>query len=952
MVGNDANELSREITPEAVRPLLRTQLPFLLLDKQGRVLECNEAAQTLLPAPTVDRDVASVIDIPHHVLKNAADGTAGPVTGLVQSINAGPMPILAQPLRLARGGELLVLLSDLNAFHAAEEARFERMPTGILRLDTAGRIRFLNSPVRRIWGDDDILGLEFAKLFGAQTAADIRRLVTEVLATNSSRILRIPEGFPGMLETPGLACEPRLTLVPYFAPGNRVVGVVVQVRQFVAERLRLALREAAASVSTGAPGSADWQRRLRRMLELVHGVVPYDRAVLTLLSPDGEWARPILVHPDPDPAWPPVWSMILPPQRDRMMNGRPFRVDLEQLLKDQPRYRSDPLVLRTLADGMCSHAVFPLPSEQPEAFLVMSSTRPGYFGHDADPAEPNLPSEEDRRDPDALDDDGDSLPRQPFRALQVLELEAPLLSILRQVARERAAALQLMTDSVADADNVIEAAKILLGNLVSHFAWDHASIFVVERHGDGGQFRLYAQYPECEPDGTPHMLSIRSNFTQPLYVPDPSARFDCERARRSGMLSATVRAQMPLAVQNRHIRDMNGEAPHFFVATAEAQVSALTVPVMLDGRIRWVVDVLSRHENAFIESDAAPIGRLVQQLMRRVADLRSARLNDMLIRLIEQGVVVTDSAGVILSANPRARDMLGLPSGELPSERLLSEHVGCTCKPDAAVGSPLPTENGTENCVRLGPIGGVCSPFRVRRIEDRTAMRDVVWLLDGNDLQEWTYDRRYIEETVQEVARQVRGPLLLASSIASKLARVVQGAPGPLANRLRAEIGKADITFERLAETIGAKREPKRDEKVIDLGQTLEQVVAALPGEDKDLIDLDAGKGASTVGDRERLCFVVRSLIGHMLVQATGRLRIELRPDAVSGSWLSLHADGLAAAAPAADGLAELAREARDKAGAGLGTAERVLGAHGGRLEQRADGYRIWLPSTTRGARP
>ena len=71
---------------------------------------------------------------------------------------------------------------------------------------------------------------------------------------------------------------------------------------------------------------------------------------------------------------------------------------------------------------------------------------------------------------------------------------------------------------------------------------------------------------------------------------------------------------------------------------------------------------------------------------------------------------------------------------------------------DASKALPGPGQDHTV-LLRLGPIGSIGHDVRIRRIDNRTETRDVVWLLDSADLQDWTYDRRYIEETVQEVAR-------------------------------------------------------------------------------------------------------------------------------------------------------------------------------------------------------
>ncbi|WP_125469779.1 hypothetical protein [Caballeronia telluris] len=50
-----------------------------------------------------------------------------------------------------------------------------------------------------------------------------------------------------------------------------------------------------------------------------------------------------------------------------------------------------------------------------------------------------------------------------------------------------------------------------------------------------------------------------------------------------------------------------------------------------------------------------------------------------------------------------------------------------------------------------------------------------------------------------------------------------------LEKRLLAEIGKADITFERLAESIDLRRYPVRTPTSLDLGRLVQRIVDGLP---------------------------------------------------------------------------------------------------------------------------
>ena len=911
-----------------LRNLLDSPLPCIAIGPDGQVSEVNAAAAHLAPVATWDQAAAGIAGMPLGELLGAADAGAGAMLPIAGTHHGVAASAFVQPLRLADGGALLIL-SALAAFEVAEQKRFEETPYGVVRLDLQGVIRFANASAQALWSDRSaFVGEMFVDFFSIPAAGLIRARLQEMLATETACTVRIPDGFQITDGERVFRSQPELTLVPYFAPGGRMSGVVVHIHERIVEALRLALRDAADGLSAGEEEAADWRDRMRAVLDLLQSVVPHDRAVFSLLSDDRLSARPLLVHPPANPPWPPAWAPVPGIERERMAQG-PFTAELPTLLQRDPELGDNQLVALHAADQMVSHAVLPVPHGRPKALLTLASKCPEYF----------------------KDDDGGSewpdnvWPQSPFRTLMSLGLDSLLISMLRRVERQEEASLRAMAQRIGCARTVPEATHALLEALVEQFQWDHAAVFAVEPGADGGQFRLFAQFPEKQGKGRAHPLALPVGYTQPLYAPPAGTPLDLTLARKSGMMGAAVRARTTLVATDTRCRDERGDAPHFFRSPAQEHGSALTVPIELDGRTRWVLDTVSRYQNAFHVEDGARVGPLVRRLARQVAIRRSAWLNEMLIERIEQGVVVTDAIGHLLRANARAREMLGLPqSGGLPEGRRLSDHAA-----DAHTHSFL-AGTAPAGSVRLGPIGGLGSEVRVRRCQDTTETRDLVWLLDGSDEQDWTYDRTYIEATVQEVARQVRGPLLLASSLAGRIARTASDAASPALERVRAEIGKADITFERLAESIGARRDPRRHNEYVDVAALLQEIAEGLPERDRNRLETwPAEAGFVVQGDRERLRFVLRTLLGHMLACNPDKVEVGLTPvDAgpearlcmvlAASDSLSMEATG-----PSTP-LEDAARAAREAATLALDTVADVLRAHGGRVRRNGGGFALDLP--------
>lgn len=226
----------------------------------------------------------------------------------------------------------------------------------------------------------------------------------------------------------------------------------------------------------------------------------------------------------------------------------------------------------------------------------------------------------------------------------------------------------------------------------------------------------------------------------------------------------------------------------------------------------------------------------------------------------------------------------------------------------------------------------------------------MIWLLDGADQEDWIYDRTYIEATVQEVARQVRGPLLMASTLAGQIARQAAEGASPAIERVRAEIGKAYITFERLAEAIGARRDPRRTDDRVDVAALLDEIRHALPEWDQARLPPGAIPAGSVVrGDRERLRFVLRTLLGHLLACNPERIGVGAERtchDAGARLLVTLSTSDPAPAEAAGPStpLEQAAQAARETAALAIGTVADVLRAHGGTVQRHQGGFVIDLP--------
>ena len=90
-----------------------------------------------------------------------------------------------------------------------------------------------------------------------------------------------------------------------------------------------------------------------------------------------------------------------------------------------------------------------------------------------------------------------------------------------------------------------------------------------------------------------------------------------------------------------------------------------------------------------------------------------------------------------------------------------------------------------------------------------------------------------------------------------------------LSQRIVAEIGKADITFERLAGASESRRRARALHSDVELGARLGEVIAALPARDQRRIVLRnhtaSRDGPVVSGDAQSLCAAFRSMLDYLL---------------------------------------------------------------------------------------
>jgi len=457
------------------------------------------------------------------------------------------------------------------------------------------------------------------------------------------------------------------------------------------------------------------------------------------------------------------------------------------------------------------------------------------------------------------------------------------------------------------------------------FDWEYVAIFRVARVRQ--QFEVIAQY-----DATGGGLSPRGDSTQPLD------------GRESGMLGNARRARKALRVPDvrpPEPRPSDWRPPHDYIRTSEAAASAMCVPICLGDDVEWVLDCESTQVNGFLKPDEDAILELIRDIERTLRLWFESRLNKALLDWVDQGVIVVDenqrierlndAASILLGSTMRFGSKLADFAADEETRRLLNEP------------SDLPGE-GIRLALRAADGSARPVQASVRAPEDTFGRR--IWLFSELAEERWGVALQEMRQTIQDVAAQARGPLVLAGALLRQAQRsLANGDAQKLADgildRAARSLAKTDITYERLASSWDAISEPHREGRLaaFSIPLTLQALVDELPKEDRRSLVLEAPTNLPAIrADSERMAFALRSIVGYLLGIRAPDARLEVRAwlegDRVSVS-VALRSQFTAAngEAPQQASLSDAAVAARQA----LTGARSVVEGHGGKLSVYAN---------------
>lgn len=807
-MSGDADDVSRVLSQAGV--------PCILQDASGEIVAASSVL-SLDPEDIAGRDVGQV-----YGLRAPLRMGDGAVDVVYRATDGARTPAQLVPIATLDSGELIVLVNDGAPFRQAESQRFDRTPYAVFRLDLQGVIRFANPEAART------LGLSRETLCGTRLAAHFRSSDGPPVQSAILRCAQDTEGDAMVAVTIAIPVPDEgdrqfeLVMTPDPAPNGELLGVIAVIQSRTLESARDEIRRIALDPSIGG-----WRVKLDRILEQIRRLVPFEHAVFGIYGCDVSLFRAIAVRPEGVELWPARWMDLPPTIRTFLDSGRTWVEEIGAFVRrNMPEPGNE--VVRCYQD-MGIQASVTLPVTRPggySAALSLCSREPGSYGE------------------------------RHLDILRSLDLEPVLMRFEKERDDERAEFADALRQLVMTAASLRQAADEIIVRLAQHFSWDHVALFRVNRLDE--RFEVVTQH------------SLASAYAMPANYQQPTG---------SGMLGATLAQGSLLAVD-----DIGNPAyaQHGYTGPSRPLRSAMTVPIHLNGRIRWLLDVESSVSHAFKGPDIDDLLEIIASLEAGLDQHLLRQTKQSLMAETEQAVVFVGREGAIIEMNRVATDMLGGEPENTPGGRGPGLITGFVIEGDEAALAVLTSSFSVKReRIELRGCGGKPRSVLATRTDLDSSLDMSIWFFtDIADL-DWARDLRYLRETVAEVARQTRTSLSMACSLTSQTvllhddakqgtpADVVAAQAQDLGQRIVAEIGKADITFERLAGASESRRRARASHTDIELGALLNTVIAALPARDQRRIVLQnntASKDGPTVsGDAESLSAASRSMLDYLL---------------------------------------------------------------------------------------
>ena len=868
-----------------------SEIPFVELAHDGRIVYSNEAFDKLLPgkrgAPfsglfgSRAADVWMALRANHNTSLRADIQTNEAVRQVRVEIG---------PLRDEDGkpGNYALLLDQ-----SAEQSRLDALQDGVLRTDLTGKIRFANERAVQVLGfpESELKEMPLSQVFGPDDEGTTNLFAEWITKqTGFSNFVRLrPKD--------GRSIVARVSGTPYMEAPNSSAGLLVLFAPLAEDRARQELKTVLAAYD-------DPQEIIEATLQTIGKVIPFEMSMFGVYNDLNDYWRAITICPKPSWEWSTRWFKVPPGVIEWLEQGKTWDNNLAAFVESRnPEERDNPVSKAIIADKFESMLVLPIRKAGGRfgSSLALLSRTHKYTAAD-------------------------------LRTLQNLGVEEVLQAADAAMEQARARAVRKLKDDLNKAPSARTIAELLATGTTQCLGWEYVGVFRVDRLR--GRFVLVAEHVKNDRNLLVKAADRKTEYTQELS---------------SGMLGSCLAAREILVVPDISDTERN----YGFIKTAPDQRSAMTVPLFVNGKIELILDMESSELNAFRGPDRDAASGLAADCEQIFAARWHEAIEHALMNRIEQAAVIVDAVGTVCHMNGAATTIFGqardkklssFGARDEDSVRLSESGIQHRLRLHLAIGDAPRTElTVLANREPLNDDYG-------HQLWLFTSLADQSRESDWGYLEETvTAVARETRAPLLMADGLLRGAASLLSN--PDLMRNCADLLEQAANHLL----RADLTFERLSERLTVQQTPQEAPEPFDVLDILYHEIESLPTEDRDAIllvdEIESRSPLLVNGWTKRLSFAFRSALSSLLllrITPSDKLTVTIaeRPPhhlSVSMRLPATIADTLAP--PAADPVEQSQHRAREMASVAVDAIRKAAEQHDGTLaELDGAGFEFSLP--------
>jgi PAS domain-containing protein len=601
--------------------------------------------------------------------------------------------------------------------------------------------------------------------------------------------------------------------------GTTRIATLAFVRMIEPERICRDMHERLAGIT-------DVRTAVETIHELIEPLVPHDMLTFSIFDDTGAWSMPLHTVPSPEQPWKTRWFPIsadivrwtfehLDPQY-----GTVYIPDIKEFY--EVTFKSNPLAhdptVRAIISGE-TISMLSVPVFQGQRFVaslsLMRVCRKFEMVEAAFLAAMqlreialNLSFQYRRQEQDFVDD-------------------------LHRAVTELLAISGSGMAAKVDRTRNCKVAELITRSLAEFYRWRAVEIFEVDR-----SLNAYVRLAACEWTG----LGVACTVSQDTITPPEHVAAACAKGE--------IQRYAP-----------ERDEPMSFASSHAWAQSGISLPLKVDGRVVWIINIEDDRVDAMNEQEEAKLTAFVEHTQSALERLYTESLFGAVFTNASDIIFVVDENDTVYFANERAASVTGFRSPDELAGRPFAELLLDSADATRLLGGPV----RDVRCAFRAPASAQEQPryalARVARLADAFGLR-VVYATEL-DILSWHADVQVIEGAIAQAARQSNKAIMNVYDIVRGLPESV---PGLAAQKQSVErhLAEVKLTYDRIRKYLPSDAERYQGVDLAALPFAIARTVA--PDEEPDeWIELTTEAAPLTVkAAPDDIAFVVRSILDYL----------------------------------------------------------------------------------------